>query len=188
MLVDGVELRLLDQPEEMRELHRDHAARREQDPHAFDEVVQRGHVREHVVAYDQVGLPPLAREPGRRLASEELDERRDPSLLGHLGHVGRRLDPEHRDTGLHEPLEEVAVVARDLDDRALGAEAEARNRRLDVGLRVPHPALRDRGEVDVVREDVLGRLDLLKLDEEAPVADVRVQRQERLPLAQLRFA
>ena len=32
--------------------------------------------------------------------------------------------------------------------------------RLDVRPRVPHPALRERGEVDIVREDVLGRLDL----------------------------
>ena len=96
LVVDRVELRLLDQPQQVRELHRDHAAGREQDaacPSTKSLTRARGRAR----CCRRSGRPAGPRPPAAcRLAAEELDERRDPALLGDLGHVRGRLDPEHR--------------------------------------------------------------------------------------------
>ena len=55
--------------------------------------------------------------------------RRNAALVaGHRGDVGGRLDPEHGHARPLEVLQQVAVVARDLDDEAAGAEACARRR------------------------------------------------------------
>ena len=48
-----------------------------------------------------------------------------PLLRGGLGDVARRLDAQRRDAQLDEVLEQVAVVAGELDDEAVAPEAEA---------------------------------------------------------------
>ena len=72
LVIDGVELVLVHQPHQVRELDGDHAARLEQGLDARHEVVELGHLGEHVVADDQVGLPAgggqLAAPPSRRRA------------------------------------------------------------------------------------------------------------------------
>ena len=83
-----------------------------------DEVVEVRHVREHVVAEQQVGLAALGRQRARPLDAEELARASGCPSLGHRGDVRRRLDAEHRHAALHEVLQQVAVVGRDLDDQA----------------------------------------------------------------------
>ena len=66
---------------------------------------------------------PVGHQPRREIASKELDDRRDVLLVsGHGGDVRRRLDPEHGHAGLLKVLQQIAVVAGDLDDETLGAE------------------------------------------------------------------
>jgi hypothetical protein len=55
LVVDRVELHLADEVEEMRELDRQHARRLEHAGEAGDEVVEVGHVRQHVVGDHEVG-------------------------------------------------------------------------------------------------------------------------------------
>src|SRR5262249_21572408 len=75
-----------------------------------------------------------------------------------------------------EVLQQVAVVARDLDHPAVRAEAEAPDHELAVLTRMLHPALRIGGEIRVFAEDALRRYELLELYEVAALADVGVQR------------
>ena len=126
LVVDGVELVVPHQLEEVRELHRDDAVGGEQRGHAADEVVEVGHVREHVVAQQQVGSRALVAELRRQLGAEELDQRRDPAFLRRRRDVGRRLDAEDGQLALDEVLEEIAVVAGDLDDLVRRSEVEPR--------------------------------------------------------------
>ncbi len=65
LVVDRVPLVVGHEAHQVRELHRDDAAGLEQDLHAGDEVVEVGHVGEHVVAEQQVGGG-LAGERARR--------------------------------------------------------------------------------------------------------------------------
>ena len=182
LVVDGVELVVPHQLEEVRELHGDDAVGGEQRGHAADEVVEVGHVREHVVAQQQVGSRALVAEPRRQLGAEELDQRRDPAFLRRRRDVGRRLDAEDGQLALDEVLEEVAVVAGDLDDLVRRSEVEPRRRLLDVRAGVLQPAPRERREVRVVAEDLLGRLELGELHQVALRAYVCVQRVEALSL------
>ncbi len=124
LVVDRVQLVLVDQPHQVRELDGDDAARREQHLHAADEVVEVGHVGEHVVGGDQVGLAALG-EPRRGLDAEERDLGRDALGDRDLGDVGGRLDAEHGHAALGEVLQQVAVVAGELDDLALQPRARS---------------------------------------------------------------
>ena len=180
LVIDRVELVFLHQPQQVRELHRDHAAGLEQQAHAAHEVVQVGHVREHVVAGNQVRLAARGRELAGGLGAEELHQRGHALFLRDRGDVRRRLDAEHRHALRDEVLQQVAVVARDLDHEARGAESEARHHRLGIGLGVREPRVRVGGEVGVVAEDLLRRLELLQLHQEALLAHPGVQRIEAL--------
>ena len=85
-----------------------------------------------------------------------------------------------------EVLQEVAVVGRDLHGEVLLAQAEARHDHVDVVGGMLQPGVGKRREIRiVVAEDPLGRFEFLELDEEAALADARVQRIELLRRAEL---
>ena len=137
-------------------------------------------MRQHVVGDEQVGAASVRGELARELAAEEPHDRRDAELARRLGDVRGRLDAERRDAALDEVLQQVAVVARDLDDQAVGAEAEALDRHRRRSACVRDPGVGVRREVGVLGEDVLRRHELLELHQQAVLADLRVERIERL--------
>ena len=118
---------------------------------AGDEVVEVGHVRHDVVGGDagRRAVPSATRSAADSLA-EEPHHRLDALRPRHLGDVGRRLDAERRDAALDDVLQQVAVVAGDLDHEGVSAEAEALDRRLDVPPGVRDPGVRVGGEVGVL--------------------------------------
>src|SRR5258705_7227296 len=77
-------------------------------------------------------------------------------------------------------LEQVPVIAGDLEDAALGAERQPLRHLFDVAPGVLDPAVRIRRKVGVFREDVVGRYIFVELYEETPLAQESVQRIERL--------
>ena len=111
---------------------------------------------EHVVADDEVRTNTTAREVRGALLAEEADLRRDPCLDRGLGDVRSGFDTEHRDAARDKVLEQVAVVARDLDDEAVGPEVESVDRLVCVTACVFDPGIGIRREVGVVGEDLLG--------------------------------
>ncbi len=56
-------------------------------------------------------------------ATEERNLGRYSCVTGHRSHVGGGFDAEHRHAGSQEMLQEITVVAGNLDDEAVGAEA-----------------------------------------------------------------
>jgi hypothetical protein len=73
-------------------------------------------------------------------------------------------------------LQQVAVVARHLDDERFRAEAEPLDGFTDEALRVLDPGRGERREVGVLGEGLLRRDQRRKLREQALVADPHVQR------------
>lgn len=69
-VVNGVELIVLDQTQEMRKLKGGDAIRFEQNPESTHEVVDVRHVRQHVVGDDQISLPALGGESGGKFIPE----------------------------------------------------------------------------------------------------------------------
>ncbi|CUW97542.1 hypothetical protein AGR1C_Lc10139 [Agrobacterium fabacearum TT111] len=77
-------------------------------------------------------------------------------------------------------LQQVTVVAGKLDNETGFAKREALDDHVAVSLCVSDPTVRERGEIRVLRENILGRHIFLKLDEEAFVANECVERIKRL--------
>src|SRR5690606_24139272 len=125
LVVDGVELLALDEPDEMRELEGEDAIRLEDLCDAADEVVQVGALCEDVVSEHEVGGHALAGKLPAESSREELGHRRHTDIGRGLGDVHRRLDTEAGDAALDEVAKEVAIVARELDDERVAIEAEA---------------------------------------------------------------
>jgi hypothetical protein len=114
-------------------------------------------VGEDVAPEEEVGGLAVGHEFIRGLHTEEFHDAGNLLLLpGDLGDVGRRLDAEDWDALGLEVLEEVAVVAGDLDHEARRIEAEACDHHFAVTARMFDPARRKAGEVGVVAENGVG--------------------------------
>ncbi len=155
LVVDRVELDLVDELPDVRNLDHGDAVRLQEPGDALDEPVEIGNVRENVVCVDDVCTSPLVDETRGQLATEELDDRRDPTLaFGNCGDVRRRLDTQHGDAGLLVVLEKVAVVAGDLDGQALRPKRSALHQATgDLSCRREH-GVREGREVQVLAEQL----------------------------------
>ena len=181
LVVDGVELHLLDQVQEVGKLKGEHALGLQHVAEAGDERVQIGHVGQHVVGGHQVGAIAAGGEVLAGFCIEEHHVGAHADGAGRLRRVGRGLDAEHRDVLGQEVLQQVAVVARHLDDEGFRPQSQAFGHRLGIAPRMLDPARRERGEVGVAGiEDRLGRHLMVGLHQEAAIADPGVQREDRL--------
>ena len=99
----------------------------------------------------------LGRQFAGGVLPKELDDRGDALPHGDLGYIRRRLDAQARDAPGHEVLEQVTVVARELDHLVARAEMKSLDHSLGVDPAVLDPAIGVRGKVSVVAEDVLAR-------------------------------
>src|SRR6185503_18408608 len=141
LVIDRVELVELHELHEVRKFERKEAVGGEQLRNAGYEVVQVRNVREHVVAEDQVGGAVLGAERLRRLLAEKLHDGGDLLLDRGLRNACSRLDAEAANARGDEVLEQVAIVARNLDDEVVFADAEIGAYVVDVFLRVRDPAV-----------------------------------------------
>ena len=138
----------------------------ERDFQTADEVIDVRHVSENVVPEEEVSGPAIDHELFRGLRAEEFYDAGNLLLLPcDLGDVGRRLHPEDGDALGFEVLEQVTVVAGDFDNLARFIETEALCHHLAVASRVLHPTRRITREVEVIAEDIVGRLEFLQLRE-----------------------
>ena len=81
-------------------------------------------MRQHIIGDSQVRGETFGDQRMRRLLAEKGDPRRDALVLGELGDVGCGLNAQRRNPFLANELEQIAVIAGDLDDARLGAEIE----------------------------------------------------------------
>ena len=93
---------------------------------------------------------PSATSRSASAAPEELDPRRDARLRAASAHVGGRLDAQHRHAQRQEMLQQVAVVAGELDDEAVARPSRSRSLIMSaVAPRVLDPARRVGREIGV---------------------------------------
>ena len=93
--------------------------------HAGDEVVELRHLRQNVVGGDQVRVAMLGDDLSCGFGAEERRQRGDAAGASRFRHVGGGLDTKHPLTELEKMLQEVAVVAAELDDEAVRPEDRA---------------------------------------------------------------
>ena len=171
LVVDRVELIFGYQPLDVWELEGDDAFRLEKDLHSSHEIVEVRHLRQDVVANDEVGSKAFGHHLKCQANAKEVDYGWHALLERDARNVGRRLYAQHGNSERQEMLQQVAVVAGELDRQAVGAETKAFCDRLAIGLRMGDPACREGREIGVFGEDGLGAHVLLELHQEAGVAD-----------------
>ena len=174
-MVDRVVLPALDEAKQVRELQRHGALVLDQGAQPSRETLDVRHVGEDVVPGHQVRAPVPLGDLAAGVGAEELYLGTDAAGAGRLGHVRGRLDAEHRDARGLEVLQQITIVAGDLGDQAVAGQAEPTDHRLRVSLRMRHPGVGVRGEVSVVREDILARYIGGKLYEQTGIAQPDVK-------------
>ncbi len=142
LVVDGVELIVLHQFQQMRKLHGDDAALAQKKLHAGDEVVQIGDMRQHVIAEQQVRLAKFGNQLACGLGPEELHNRRYAILDRDLGHIGGGFDAQNGHALRDKMLQQVTVVAGDLHHAAVSTDPEALAHQFAVLACVLYPAVR----------------------------------------------
>ena len=97
--------------------------------HAGDEVVEVGHLRQHVVADDEVGLLALGGQLLRRASRRRTRTSVGTPLLDAptSATLAAGSMPSTGTPARHEVLQQVAVVAGELDDEAVGARGRSRS-------------------------------------------------------------
>ena len=185
LVVDRIELVLVDQALKMRHLDGDHAFRRQEMRHAGDEIVELRHLRQHVVGDDQIGMPALGHDLSSQSLAEEGVERRDAAFRRLFRDIGGGLDAEDRHAEADEMLEQVTVIAAELDDEALGPKPEPLLDHPAVAAGMFHPSRREGREIGVLGEDVRRAHEFRELDQPAMMANPGVQRVIGLGLVEL---
>ena len=186
LVVELVELVALERALEMREFERRHPSRLQQPGDAADEVVDVRNLRQHVVAGDEVG----GLTGGEHLVGQCPPEERHPRRYAQLdclgSDVGRRLDAQHRHAHGQEMLQQIAVVAGELDHEAVTVQPEAFAHGHAVAPRMLDPAGGIGREVGILpAKDLLGTDIFAQLHEPALIADQHAQWVESLGLVQL---
>ena len=87
---------------------------------------------------------PCERQILRHRLTEKLDQRRHTDFFRRGRHRIGRIDPEHRDTHLQKILEQVAVVAGQLDHEAGRIQAKRRRAMSQYALGMGQPVVRIR--------------------------------------------
>ncbi len=115
-------------------------------------------MRHDVVRDDDVGSLALGDEALRKFHPEELLQGGYAGGACGGGLVRGRVDAEDGDAALDEVAQEIAVVARDLDDEAVGSQVSGSDEVERVTAGVREQVVREGREVEVVvDEELLGR-------------------------------
>ena len=156
LVIDRIELVVFDQPQKMRKLKRQNCLRFEQNLQALDKIVQIRDLRQHVVSRApgrRSGLRPPTPSP----ADAEKPHQRvgTPFSMATFATFAAGSMPSTGTLLLNEILQQVTVIARDFDHKALAAKAKALNHFVAVILGVLQPGIGIGREIRVVAEDIL---------------------------------
>jgi hypothetical protein len=176
LVIDGVELHLLDQIQQVRKFERGDALGRKQFGEPGDKVSRRRRMGEHIVGDHQIRLAAGGSEAlGGRDAEEGGFGRNSLEARGR-GHVRGRLHAQHRNAAGNEMLQKVAVIRRDLDHERIATKRKPLHYGVAIARRMGHPAVRKRGEILVIGKNFAWRHRIVRLDQETLRTDPANQR------------
>src|SRR4051812_9141380 len=115
-------------------------------------------------------------ELGCELAAEESHKSSDALFLGNLGDVCRRFNANGGDAAPHEKLQQIAVVACDLNNLTLCRQPKLVDHLVNVTAAMIQPRVRKGREVGILGEYLTAADVLLYLHEVASVADPHMER------------
>ena len=185
-MVQGVELLLGHQPQQVGKLEGGHTARLQQRGKALEEIIDIRHMSQHVVGRHQVGTPALCCQGcSRSLAKEQLTNLQ-ALLPRRTRGAGSRFDTQAGNAALRHVLQQVTVISGDFHHPALGIQAKTLDHLRDVTLGVLQPAAGVGAKIGIVGiEQTIGRTVILGLYQPAAVAHQHPQRHPLLGLIKL---
>src|SRR5262249_29388918 len=186
LVVNGIEFVLRNQLHQMGELHRDSSFGLEEDFHAADEIVQIGNMGEDVISHDQIRLDSPRYQLAGRFLAKKFHYGWDSFLNRDFGDIRRRLYAQDFDPLADKIAQQIAIIARDLDDLALPVQAKTFDHHFDIGFGMLEPRFRIGGEIGIVAKNMVGAFKFLELHQEAAFAHINVQRIKALDLIKLR--
>src|ERR1700688_59160 len=131
----------------MREFNRYNTGGSKQELDTANKVIQIRNLCEYVITQDQVRLMSGGDQVSRRVHSEESHYCRDALRFSHRRNVRRWFDPQGRHYAPHKILQQISIVACDLDNPAFWRQAELLDYLIDVASGVTQPGVRERGKV-----------------------------------------
>src|SRR3989338_3524202 len=157
LMIDRVKFATVDQIFHIGHFEDRHTVLLQQDADPLDKTVQVGHVRQDIVGDNNVGLFSLIAQFSGKVGAEKLRQRGHASLFSHIGDVPRRVNPQGRYAGMDKILQEVAVIARDLNHKAIPVQVPASDQSFRKPLRMAQHGIRKRGKIQVIPEEHIGR-------------------------------
>src|SRR4051812_16016314 len=119
LVINGIEFDVLDEVLQVGNFDHGNTVVLQDRADPGDETVRVCDVGEHVVCMHDVGLLSARRKLASELLGKEVDQRRDARFHGHPGRSIGGIDPEYRDLQLDIVSQQVAVIARELDYKAV---------------------------------------------------------------------
>src|SRR5579859_647267 len=131
-MIDGVELRLLDQPHDVRKLQRDYTTRLQRGFKTRREIIDIGNMSVYVVADNQVRPLALSSETISEPRTKKLAKHANTQLLGCDCRTFGRFDTKARNTGSDKISEQIPVIGGDLHHEACLIQPQPRDYHLYV--------------------------------------------------------
>ena len=187
LVINGVKLALLNQPEEVGELHGDRPAGGQHRTQPLHKAVDIRDVGQHIVAdyqvVEAVPAPELPGGTGPEKAAFHLNAL-GPRLLRH---VLRRLHTLNGNPVGLEILQQIPVVAGDLQYSAGRGQLQPLHDFIHIGLTVRQPAGRIGAEILILPKNLFRLLVQLRLRQKALAAHLHLEGIKHLPPRQITF-
>ncbi len=185
-MVQGIELMLGHQAEQVRELERGNAIALEQGRETAQEIVDVRHMGQHIVGRHQVGRPALARKRLGSLLAEEHFADLQPLFARRLGRAAGGLNAQARDAALSHVLQQITIVGGDLYHPALRVQAKTFDHLRHIVAGMGQPGAGVGAEIGVVGiKQCIGAGVVLGLHQPALLAHRDLQRHPGLGRSQL---
>ncbi len=150
LVIDRIEFDMLHQRQQVRHFEHCDAVILQDVTNAANEAIGVLYMRQDVVAVDDVGAAVFLRHLLRQLLGEEGAQRAHADLLRIGGRAIGRVDAEHRNAPLDIVLEQVAVIARQLDHEAVRVQTALVGARHRIGPRMGQQRGREGREIGIV--------------------------------------
>ena len=184
LVIDRVEHHIVDHVDDVGDLEHEGAVIGEQQADALHDIRHVVDMGEDVVGAEQLGFALFGLDACRQRAGEEVRERRD-AVRGCGGRdVARRVDALDAHSLIPEGLQQRAVIAAHLGDKAAFRNRKRGDDRVRIALEVLDQAERHRCAIRIVAEQDVGIDDIEVLQMSAIEAQVAVEGIEVLRFAQ----
>src|SRR5882724_3067524 len=152
LVINGIELDFFNEIDGVRKFQNNAPAGFQERAQARDKIVRVWRMSKDIVAKNNIRFAAGSRQVQRKIVSKKFDYCFNPFFSSDFGNICRGFDAEARDLGGLEILEEITVIARNLNNQAFMVERKIIDISLSGLFCVPQHHVGKRREVEVLRK------------------------------------